>query len=181
MPYFALQATPMWVPLAWSAVFAAINLFQFSRLIVERRPVQLTPDEEAARELLFQDLMPRKVLQVLSIGSWTTLQKGEQLIEQGKRTDAISLIIRGKVRVTKDKDVLGELIAGNLVGSALLLSGVAANVGAVALEPVRAMRWETEILEKYLDANPETRIIMQGHLARDLAGKLASYVDGRTS
>ena len=108
-------------------------------------------------------------------------QKGEQLIEQGKRTDAISLIIRGKVRVTKDKDVLGELIAGNLVGSALLLSGVAANVGAVALEPVRAMRWETEILEKYLDANPETRIIMQGHLARDLAGKLASYVDGRTS
>jgi hypothetical protein len=30
-------------------------------------------------------------------------------------------------------------------------------------------------LERYLAANPEVRIAVQRHLARDLAGKLVSY------
>jgi Popeye protein conserved region len=72
MPYFFLQPTPLWAPLCWSTLFAAINLFQAWRLFVERRPVKLTPEEEDVRWLVFRDLAPRKVLQVLSIGSWIT-------------------------------------------------------------------------------------------------------------
>jgi len=64
------------------------------------------------------------------------------------------------------------LVAGNLVGSALLLSGIPADVDAVAVEPVRAIRWEVRTLERYLAAHPEIRIIMQQHLARDLAEKM---------
>jgi hypothetical protein len=173
MPFYLLQPVMLWAPLGWSAVFAAINLFQAWRLFVERRPVKLTPEEEDVRRLVFRDLPPRKVLQVLSIGTWTTVETGEQLIQRGKSADALSLIVRGKVRVTRDERVLGELVAGNLVGSALLLSGVPADVDAVAAEPVRSMRWEVGTLERYLSANPDTRIAMQRHLARDLAGKLA--------
>ena len=76
------------------------------------------------------------------------------------------------MRVTRDERVLGDLVAGNLVGSALLLSGNPADMDATVVEPVRAMRWEVRTLEPYLAANPETRIIMQRYLARDLAGKL---------
>jgi CRP-like cAMP-binding protein len=139
---------------------------------MERRPVKLTPEEEEVRRLVFRDLRPRKVLQVLSIGSWMSAEKGERLIEHGKSVEAISLIIRGKVRVTRDERVLGDLAPGNLVGSALLLSGAPADMDATVMEPVRAMRWEVGTLDRYLSANPETRIVMQQHLARDLAGKL---------
>ncbi len=111
-------------------------------------------------------------MQVLSIGSWTTAETGERLIEHGKRAEAISLVVRGTVQVTRGERVLGELVAGNIVGSALLLSGVPADVDAIAVEPVRAIRWEVETLERYLTANPETRIIMQRQLSRDLAGKI---------
>jgi hypothetical protein len=173
MPYFALQPTPQWEPLGWSAVFAAINLFQCWRLFIERRPVKLTPEEEDVRRLVFGDLPSRKVLQVLGIGSWTTAGAGERLIERGKSVDAVSLIVRGKVRLIRDEHVIGELGAGSLVGSALLMSGVLPDVDAVAPQPVRLLRWEVETLERYLGANPETRIIMQRHLARDLAAKLA--------
>jgi len=172
MPYFVFQPTPLWAALSWSVLFAAINLFQSWRLFVERRPVKLTPEEEDVRRLVFRDLAPRKVLQVLSIGSWITVETGERMIEHGKCVEGISLVVRGKVRVTRDEHVLGDLVAGNLVGSALLLSGIPANVDAVAVEPVRAMRWEVGTLEHYLNAHPETRIIMQQHLARDLAGKM---------
>ena len=178
IPYFLLQREPLWVPIAWSCIFAAINLFQSWRLFMERRPVKLTSEEEEVRRLAFEDLPPRKVLQVLSVGSWNTSESGERLMEQGKRPDAISLIVRGTVRVARNKNVLGDLGAGNLVGSALLLSGAPAEVDAVANGPVRSMRWDVETLNRYLTANPEVRLVMQRHLARDLAGKFISYAGG---
>jgi CRP-like cAMP-binding protein len=132
--------------------------------------------EEEIRRLAFKGLPPRKVLQVLSIGSWISAEVGECLIERGKLPNAISLITRGKVRLSKDGRVLGDLKPGDLVGSALILSGIPSDVEAVTVEPVRAMHWQLGALEKYLSANPETRSIMQRHLARDLAGKIGRLV-----
>jgi hypothetical protein len=172
LPYFILQPEPLWEPIIWSSVFAAINSFQSWRLFVERRPVKLTPEEQEIRQLAFPDLPPRKVLQILGIGAWTTLEIGERMLESGRRVEAISIIVRGKVRFTRDDGVFGELVAGDIVGSALLLSGVPAEVDAVVVEPVRCMRWEVEPLDRYLAANPETRIVLQKYLARDLAGKV---------
>jgi CRP-like cAMP-binding protein len=178
IPYFVFQPTPLWVPIAWSSVFASINLFQSWRLYVERRPVKLTSEEEEVRQLAFEDLPPRKVLQLLRIGSWSTAVSGERMIRRGENLEAVSLIIRGSVRVTKGEIVLGDLVAGNIVGSALLLSGIPADVDAVVIKPVRAMRWEVGTLESYLIANPDARIVVQRHLARDLAEKLVSYSGG---
>jgi hypothetical protein len=172
LPYFILQPEPLWEPIIWSSVFAAINSFQSWRLFVERRPVKLTPEEQEIRRLVFPDLTSRKVLQMLSIGAWTNVEIGERMLERGKSVEAISLIVRGKVRVARDDRVFGELAAGHMVGSALLLSGVPADADAVVVEPVRCMRWEVEPLDRYLAANPETRIVFQKYLALDLAGKL---------
>src|SRR5436305_13101973 len=160
IPYFVLQPTKLWAPLSWSVVFAAINLLQSWRLFIERRPVKLTSDEEDIRRLVFRDLPPRKVLQVLSIGSWTTLEVGQRLIESGKLPETVSLIVRGKVRVTKDGRVLRDLIAGDVVGSALIFSSIPAQVDAVVLEPGRAMRWLCGQWERYLAPNPAKRTIM---------------------
>ena len=172
IPFYILQPAVLWAPLGWTFVFAGINSFQSWRLFMERRPIKLTVEEEAVRRLVFKDLPPRKVLQVLSIGTWTTVQRGERVIESGKVPGAVLLIVHGKVRVTRDGRLLGEMGAGSIIGSALILSGVAADVDAVVEEPLRSVCWEIETLKKYLDANPDTRAEMQRHLARDLAGKV---------
>jgi CRP-like cAMP-binding protein len=177
LPFFILQPKPLWAPLSWTVIFAGLNLFQSWRLLVERRPVKLTAEEEEVHKLVFSDLPPRKMLQVLSIGSWITAGAGERLIESGKSVEAISLLVQGKVRIIQNKQVLGDLSGGNIVGSALILSGAQAEVDAVVTEPIRAIRWEVATLQRYLGSNPEIRIMMQQHLARDLAGKLASYAD----
>ena len=176
IPFYVLQPKMLWPPVAWSAVFAAINLFQSWLLFIERRPVKLTAEEDEIRRLALQGLPPRKVLEVLRIGSWVTAEVGERLIERGKLPDSISLIIRGKVRVAKEGRMLGDLVPGNLVGSALILNGIPSNVDAVTVEPLRAMRWQIGTLEKYLSANPETRNVLQRHLAHDLAGKIGGLV-----
>jgi hypothetical protein len=174
LPYFLLQPEPLWEPIIWSGVFAAINSFQSWRLFMERRPVKLTPEEEEIRRLVFSDLPSRKVLQILSLGAWRAVEIGERMLERGRSVEAIAVIVRGKVRVTRDDRVLGQLVAGHIVGSALLVSGVTSDVDAVVVEPVRCMRWEVEPLERYLAANPDTRIVLQKHLARDLAGKMVA-------
>ena len=153
-------------------VFAGINLLQSWRLYIERRPVQLSPEEEEVRRLVLSDLPHRKVLQILNIGSWTTAAAGERLIVRGTLPDAVLLILQGTVQVARNGQILGELHSGELVGSALILSGVTPDVDAVTTEPVRALRWEVATLEKYLAANPKTRSVMQRHLVRDLAGKV---------
>ncbi len=178
LPYFVLQSEPLWAPLAWSVLFAALNLYQSYRLLMERRPVKLLPDEELVRRMVLPGLAPRKVLQVLSLGSWIGVEPGERLIERGSIPEAVSLIVRGKVRMAKAGRVVGELGPGQIVGSALILAGVPAEVDAVAAGPVRAMRWNLATLEGYLAANPDTRQAMQKHLARDLAGKVhAAYLN----
>src|SRR5215831_3511060 len=155
IPYFVLQPSPLWVPIGWSALFASINFFQSWRIFLERRPVKLTPDEELIRSLVFRDLPPRKVLQLLSVGDWTTIRIGDRLLERGKRPETVALIVQGKVQIARYGDVLGEMVAGNLVGSALLLTGVPADVDATAIETVRAFCWRIETLEPYLVANPD--------------------------
>ena len=172
LPYFILQPTPQWAPIGWSLGFAGLNAFQSWRLYLERRPVKLTPDEEEVRRLAFAQLPPRKVLHLIGLGAWTTTAPGERLIEHGTPAKAISLVVRGTVRVLKDGQVLGELRAGDIVGSALVLSGAPAEVDAVTVEPVRALRWDVETLRRYLEADPETRSGFQRGLAHDLASKL---------
>ena len=178
IPYYLLLPTMLWAPLGWTVVFAAINLLQSLRIFMERRPVKLTAEEEEVRRLLFKDLPPRKVLQVLSIGSWVTAQPGERMIVRGTVPDAVSLIISGKVRVTRDGDDVGVLEAGQLVGSALILTGLQAEVDAAVESPVRAIRWQVGTLDRYLNANPDTRTAMQRHLARDLAMKVTHLAGG---
>ena len=177
IPYFLLQATTLWAPLAWTIAFAGLNLFQSWRLFLERQPVKLNAEEEEVRRLAFPNVPPRKVLQVLSVGSWVTEQRGERVIESGKVPETIALIIRGKVRVTKGGRDVGVLGPGDLVGSALILSGVPADVDAVVEEPARAVHWQVGTLEKYLNANPEMRTAMQRHLAHDLARKVGHLVE----
>ena len=176
MPFYLLQPTPLWAAFGWSVLFAGLNLFQTWRLVVERRPVKLTAEEEEVRRLVFRDLPAKKALQVIGVGSWRSASPGEQLIERGKPLESIALIVRGKVQVTQKGRLLGELGPGEIVGSALLLSGACAGVDAVATDVTRTIRWNAATLERYLDANPETRNLFQRHLARDLAGKLERHL-----
>jgi CRP-like cAMP-binding protein len=152
-------------------LFSGISRLPLGRFLLQRGPVRLTPEEAEVRRLAFRDLPPRKLLQVLSTGLWTTAGPGEWLIEHGRIVQSIWLIVRGNVMVMKAGRVLGELRPGEIVGSALALSGAAAEVDAVTAGPVRALRWEVGNLERYPNGNPDTRHVTQRHLSRDLAGK----------
>lgn len=181
MPYFLFQPAPLWAAFGWSILFTLINAVQAWRLYIERRPVKLTPEEEEIRRLAFRNLPPRKVLQLISIGTWATASPGERFIERGQPVKCLYLVVYGNVRVTQDGRFLGNLGPGEIVGSALNLSGVLPDVDAAAVDTALTLRWDTPVLQRYLDANPETRNEFQQHLARELSGKLRRLASKRSN
>ena len=174
IPYFLLQPTPLWAAFGWSVLFTGINVFQAWRLLVERRPVKLTPEEEEVRRLVFRDLPPRKVLQLISIGSWVTAAAW-RAIDRARQT--------GRIRVAH-RSGKG---AGDEGGTRSRRPGRGGNrrLRAAPGRPPGGRGWGDGGDHAHRPmgcrdagapsrADPETRNLFQRHLAKDLAGKSAS-------
>jgi len=53
IPYYLMQVVPLRAAIEWNILFIAINCYWVVRLIIERPPVHLAPDEARLYELSF--------------------------------------------------------------------------------------------------------------------------------
>ena len=60
LPYYA--GNGLYPPIYWNSVFIAINVYQIYRLLMERRPVRLTLEQQRLYRLGFDRLPPREPL-----------------------------------------------------------------------------------------------------------------------
>src|SRR3546814_1855609 len=61
IPYFYIQPEPLMTPIYWNLVFAALNIYWICRLLLERRPVKLSAEEQRLCELVFRTMTPREM------------------------------------------------------------------------------------------------------------------------
>jgi Popeye protein conserved region len=176
IPYFLLQDTVLWPPVLWALVFTAINLYQIARLYLERRPVVLSEDEQKLYDLGFRSLRPREFVSLSLVGEWKSAKAGERIVTEGEPVSYISIPITGSADVCKQGQRIGELRPGQIIGTALALSGDQSPVEVTFIEPTRYMRWSLPSLRKFIDNRPELRATLQGLVNRDLAGKLETLV-----
>ena len=117
IPYYYLQPTPLMVPIYWGLVFIALNLFWVVRLLLERRPVKLSEEEQRLYQLVFRTLTPREMLQLLKFAKWEDRDTGDILQKEGETHDRISVIVSGRAMVSYAGDRhLGEIGEGQIVG-----------------------------------------------------------------
>ena len=169
IPYYLLQPTVLWPPIAWGMVFTVINLAQIARIYWERRPVVLSADEQTLYDLAFGSLRPREFLSFTMIGEWKDAQPGEKILQREQRVDAIAIAIKGRVDVHQDGKSLGTLHPGEAVGLALAFTQEPSSIEAVFRESGRYVRWRLDEIETFLSRKPEIRAILQRHVIRDLA------------
>jgi len=172
IPYFLLQGTVLWPPVLWALVFTAINLFQITRIYLERRPVVLSEDERKLYDLGFQSIRPREFVALALVGEWKSAAPGETVVTEGEPISGVCIAIIGSAEVRKHGDRIGALRPGHIIGTALALSGAPSPVELVFAEPARYMRWSLPDLRAFMDKRPELRVTLQQHVNRDLAGKL---------
>jgi hypothetical protein len=172
IPYFLLQGTVLWPPVFWAVVFTAINLYQIAWLYLERRPVVLSQDEQKLYDLGFRSLRPREFLSLSLVGEWKSAEAGEKVVTEGEPVSCLCIPITGSADVRRKGERIGALKPGHIIGTGLALTGEPSPVEVTFTEPARYMRWSLPSLRSFMDKRPDLRIVLQGLVNRDLAGKL---------
>src|SRR5262245_22564134 len=176
IPYFLLQDTVLWPPVLWALVFTIINLYQISRIYLERRPVVLSQEEQKLYKMGFQSLRPREFVSLVLAGEWKNAAPGDRVLTEGEPVLSICIPISGTVQVRKRGQELAASKPGRLIGTGLALTGDPSPVDATFTEPGRYMCWPLYNIRTFLDKRPELRLTLQSLVNRDLAAKLDALV-----
>src|SRR5437762_6176925 len=172
IPYFLLQGTVLWPPVLWALVFTAINLYQIARLYLERRPVVLSQDEQKLYDLSLRSRLPREFVSLSLVGEWKSAEAGERVMAEGEPVSCLCIPITGGADVSRRGERIGALRPGNIIGTALALTGEPSPMEVTFTEPARYIRWSLPSLRRFMDKRPDLRVTLQGLVNRDLAGKL---------
>jgi Popeye protein conserved region len=172
IPYYLAQPDVLWPPILWGTVFMAVNLFQIGRIYLERRPVVLSADEQKLYDMGFRALRPREFVSLVLAGEWRDASPGENVVEEGKAVEAVSIAISGDVEVRRRGVTIGKLTAGKLIGTALALMGEPSPIEATFATPAHYIRWPLANLRAFADRRPELRLALQRFVNEDLARKV---------
>jgi putative peptide zinc metalloprotease protein len=144
----------------------ALDRTAFERLLASDLAVRsqleaaLVYRDEVADMPLFRDLSPGELDVLLTKFAPLSVDAGEVVIRQGDSGERFYVVRSGRVKVTRNGEVLAELGAGEAFGEIALLLDVPRTATVTALEPTRLL-----VLEAH-----DFRDLLAGYLGR--AGEL---------
>lgn len=175
--YFYSRPDPLMVAIYWNLLFTGLNIFWIGRLLLERRPVNLTGNDLRLYQLVFRCLTPREMKQLLALGRWREAKAQECFISQGDVLDRLMVICAGKACVMKDGKAVEELGDGQFIGGIPFVTESIAPADVIALEETYYMSWHKQELKTFLDSKSELHVALQLTLGFDLTRRLeAAYV-----
>ena len=174
IPYCFFQPTPLWSAIAWNLLFLGVNIFNVVKLLLEKRPVILNPDEEKIYNLAFKTLSPREFLTLLTLGEWRDGTAGEPIIIPNQHNAYVSILCSGEAVAALGDRELVKIPEGKLLGIPSVLVGEPINFEIRLSVPSRYMRWSVVQLRQFTDKRPEIRDKLQSIVSRDLAQSVKS-------
>ena len=169
IPYYFTRPEPMMVPIYWSLVFAALNVYWIVRLLLERAPMKLNADEQRLCELVFRTMSPREMITLLKLATWEHAEIGECFVERHKPSDRLMVIYSGRACAEVDGLRVTELEPGQFIGSIDYVTQETAPADILAIEPTRYVSWPKLELKDFMRRNPELHSALKSTLAIDLA------------
>lgn len=157
------------VTILFNVVFLAMSLFTIRRLLNERKPVSLEPDQRRVYDAFFTGLPPTRFKQLWDLGETDLVH--DELIIQGEPVHEVLVLLEGAV----DAPSLGITLGGKgpvFLGEMSLVTGQPASTTLIAQDTVRVHRWKQEELRGLVDDKPELSHALMGGIARDLVGKV---------
>jgi hypothetical protein len=170
--YFYFRPDPLLTAIYWNLVFILLNAYWIARLILERRPVKLTPEQQRLCELVFHTVQPREMLAMLKLGEWKDAAPGACFQPAGAPMDRLLVIYSGKAGVHVDGEQVAEIGPGQFLGSLSFVTDEPAPASFTAIEPTRYVSWSKSKLKPFLRKNPDLSTGLQSMLGIDLATHL---------
>jgi CRP-like cAMP-binding protein len=177
--YFYTRPDPLFVAIYWNLLFTSLNVFWVARLLLERRPANLTGNDLRLYQLVFRCLTPAEMKQLLKLGRWEKAEANDYFISQGDALERLMVICLGKANVMKDGKLVEELGDGQFIGGIPFVTEVAAPADVIAIEDTYYMSWHKQELKRFLERKTELHMALQLTLGFDLVKRLeATYVRG---
>ena len=170
--YFYLRPDPLLTAVYWNLLFIALNVYWIVRLVLERRPVELTPDQQQLCELVFHTISPRQMLAMLKRGEWRHAEAGECFQPMGTPMDRLIVIFSGQVGVDVNGRQVGEIVPGQFVGSISFVTDDPSPASFTAMQPTRYVEWRKSEVKPLLTKDPGLGQAIQATLGIDLASQL---------
>lgn len=172
LPYFYYLPDPLYPPIFWNLLFMTLNIFWIARLLLERRPVKLSDDEQQLCQIAFRTLTPREIKKILKLSSWEDADPGECFVSKDEPLERLILIYSGKADVEIDGKKIDILHAGQFIGELGYFTDEVAAADVVATEATRYVSWPKDRLKSFLDKDSDLRAAFQIILGSVLAKRL---------
>jgi hypothetical protein len=176
LPYYYFQTTVLWEPIGWSAVFMAINGYHVCRLWLERRPVDLSPDEARLYDLTFFPLARRRFRDLARLGYWDNLKAGDVLIRLDRPAEHVAVPLSESIDLKVGERILGRFAAGAIVGAGAFFDPHRMQFEAVAGEPCRVLRVPIDAIRRHAERDDQLARTLERIARDDLARKLEQLV-----
>lgn len=172
MPYYYFQSAPLWTPIGWNLVFAAINIYWVTVLLLDRRPVRFTEEERNLYQRAFSNIPEREAFKLFRMGAWSSVPADTKLLTQGESVDSLVLIVDGEVDVQIDGTAVDTLGRGRFLGGTACLSKdthFTAPVTVRAKMPSRINMWQFPDLDSQLDKDTDLKIAIEASLVLEIS------------
>jgi serine/threonine protein kinase len=131
------------------AEFAA----ELTRVHQKLRSVQPAFDEDERFAVLrklrfFHDFSHAEIREVMRAACWMECQAGESVLRPGDTDDRFYVVVSGRVRVSRDKDVVGHVDTGGCFGEAAFAEGARRDSVIDAEGPVTLLKITATLLEQ---------------------------------
>jgi hypothetical protein len=164
--------TPMWMVMAWNAIFIGINLLHIALILSERRGVHFTEEEKELYATVFSQLSPIEFMKLLRLARWENAPTGATLAVQGQILSDLLLIYSGGISVQQDGKTIAQRRDGTFIGEVSMVNEGVASATVVTSEATRYLSWPKSELKALLQRNQSLNQGIQAVIASDLTKKL---------
>jgi len=172
LPYFYFQPTPLYSAIFWQSAFIVINAINLIILTNERRPIELSHEEDRLHTLVFRSLTPRELLKLIRIGEWREASPEYQLVKHGEALDCLMLIYSGSVDVRYRGELIGTSHDGHFIGDMSYMTGQLTSADVIVNKSTRYLYWDKKSLKDFLDRESGINSVVQEALSLGLVAKL---------
>lgn len=165
---------PIWSSAIWNMLFGAVNLWRIYLAILERRPPQLSVEEQRLHKDVFSSFDPRAVRKLFDLGKWENGLPPSLLVAGGAVSDRVWMVAEGQINVQRDAQTIREIRVGDFVGEASFLTKRPMPADVVVASPVRFMSWANDDLERFMTERPDIASGLQRVFGACLVRKLHS-------
>lgn len=179
LPYFYLQAEPLWSAIFWQACFLTVNLVNLLILLHAMRPKKFDADETLAYELKFSNLELHEARTIFKYAERMTLADGQTLLAEGDTNRKLYLVLEGSCRVEKGGIHVADLKSGSFAGELSFLSDETVSADVIADGELRLMVWDKKRLASLFRRQGLFEAYFYSLCSLDVADKLRFMTQAR--